>query len=197
MMIIVDYLSKTAYTKAFTFPRRSRHVLWSPQHAKSHGTGETNFENPISLFGWNTSSLSGQLLGILVTQLITTLSKDSVKVILGPSDVWTQTGKLPDAIDLLVPMLVRAMSMALDKNLGSGLVLVLLMWNTQLVPANDFCIGNLLPLGRTTEVLSHQSLITENFWVGSHLDEFISWHCFPEFVQEGSVVDTEGWGNNL
>jgi hypothetical protein len=64
---------------------------------------------------------------------IASLRKDLVKVVLEPSDVWVQSRKLPLAIDLLVPVHVEAVRVALDRHLGHGGVGVSLVRHAQLV----------------------------------------------------------------
>ena len=52
-----------------------------------------------------------------------------------------------------------------------------------------------LPFTRALEVLRLQCLITEHVWVGGHGDELVCRHGLPDFVEEGAVVDAQGWGD--
>jgi len=54
------------------------------------------------------------LCGLFIAKSITTFSEHLVKVILKPPDIWAESGKLPHPIDLLVPVGVGAVGMALD-----------------------------------------------------------------------------------
>ena len=87
--------------------------------------------------------------------------------------------------------LIRAMCMALERNSRPRLVCVLLMGHTQLVVADNLVVRNLLPLAGTLEVLGHEGLIPKDVTVGYHGDEFVSRHGFPQFTEEGAVVDSE------
>lgn len=133
----------------------------------------------------NTSSL------LRLAHLIPTLSKDLIKVILRPPDIRVQTRKLPHAINLLVPMDIVTVRMALDSNVLTGLVAVLLVGDTQLVVAGDLVVGHLLPLGAADEVLGHEGGVAEDFGVRGHLHELVGGHGFPHLVEEGAVVDAE------
>ena len=46
-------------------------------------------------------------------------------------------------------------------------------------------------------MLGLELFVTEDFGIGDHLDEFVGGHGFPELVKEGTVVDADGWGDNL
>lgn len=132
-----------------------------------------------------------------LTHLVSALSKDLVEVVLGPPDVGVEAGELPHAVDLLVPVGVVAVSVALDGDVLAGLVAVLLVGNTELVVADDLVVRDLFPLGAADEVLGHKSGVAEDFGVGGHLDELVGGHGFPELVEEGAVVDAEGGSDAL
>lgn len=137
--------------------------------------------------------LTGSLLGL--TELVSAGSKDLVEVVLEPPDVWAETSKLPHTVDLLVPVGVCAVGVALDGDLGAGLVGVLLVWHTELVVADDLVVGDLLPHGSTDKVLGLEGWVTEDIGVGCHLQELFRWHGLPDLVKERTVVDSEGGGN--
>jgi len=46
-------------------------------------------------------------------------------------------------------------------------------------------------------VLGHEGFVAEDERAGDHAEEFFGWHSFPELVEEGAVVDSEGGGNDL
>jgi hypothetical protein len=139
----------------------------------------------------DTSSLLG------LAKLISALSKDLVKVVLEPPDIRVQARELPHAVNLLVPMGVVAVRMALDGNVRASLVAVLLVRDAELVVADDLVVGNLLPLGAPDEVLGHEGGVAEDFGVGGHFHELVGGHRLPDLVEEGAVVDAEGGGNAL
>ena len=85
--------------------------------------------------------------------------KHLVKVVLKPSDIWSQPGKFPYSVHLPVPVLVGAVRMALDRNTLAASICVPLVRHTKLMPPNDFLIRHLLPLGSTDEVLCFQQRI--------------------------------------
>lgn len=132
-----------------------------------------------------------------LAHLVSALSKHLVEVVLGPPDIGVEAGELPHAVDLLVPVGVVAVSVALDGDVLAGLVAVLLVGNTELVVADDLVVGHLLPLGAADEVLGHESGVAEDFGVGGHLDKLVGGHGFPELVEERAVVDAEGGSDAL
>jgi hypothetical protein len=166
----------------------SHHVKYMDIPVSRHNLFETvNAETsarPLSL-SRNTSSL------LRLAHLVPTLSKDLIKVILRPPNIWVQARKLPHTVHLLVPMDIITVRMALDSNVLAGLVAVLLVGHAQLVVAGDFVVGHFLPLGAADEVLGHERRVAEDFGVGGHFHELVGWHRFPELVEEGAVVDTE------
>lgn len=140
-----------------------------------------NWQHPANtLFRWNASSLLSSLL-FLLTDLasLTTSLKDLIKVILSPPDIWVQSSKLPLSINLLVPMLVCAVSMALENDLRSCLILVSLVRHTQLMPADDLVVRDLFELGGAAEVLGHEGFVAEDEGGGDHAEELVGWHGFP------------------
>jgi len=152
----------------------------------------------VYLFRWHTSSLSSSLLLILLNLVtLTAGSKDLVKVVLAPSNVRIQSSELPFTVNLLVPMLICAVCMTLHQDLRSCFVLVPLVRYTQLMPADDLVVGHLLELRGAAEVLCHEGLVAEDERTRNHADEFIGRHGFPDLVQEGSVVNSKSWGDDL
>jgi len=125
----------------------------------------------------------------LVAKRLPALLKYLVKIVLKPPDVWREASKLPHSFDLLVPVLVSTMRMAFDNDLLHGPVLVLLVRYAQLVPADDFIIRYLLPLGAADEVLGLEERVPKDFGVGGQNDELVCGHSFPHLVEEGAVVD--------
>ena len=111
------------------------------------------------LAGWNASGCLG------LAERISAAGEHLVKVILEPPDVWIQPSKLPHPVHLPVPVLVGAVCVALDCNLLAAGVCVSLMRHTELVPANDFLVRHLLPLGPTDEVLRLQQRISQHIRV--------------------------------
>ena len=144
-----------------------------------------------------TSANSARLSLNLLTMLIPTLRKDLVKVVLAPSDIRAESRKLPHTVLLLVPVLVGAVCMSLHLDGLLALVCVPLVGYTQLVPADDFVVGHLLPLGATDEVLGAEGLVAEDGGGGGHGDEVVGGHGGPFFVEEGAVVDVDGLGDAL
>jgi hypothetical protein len=135
------------------------------------------------------------LLGL--AKLISALGKDLVEVVLVPPDIRVQASELPYAVDLLVPMDVVAVRVALDGDVRAGLVAVLLVRHTELVVANDLVIRDLLPLGAADEVLGHEGGVAEDLGVRGHLDELVCGHGLPDLVEERAVVDAESRGDAL
>jgi hypothetical protein len=134
----------------------------------------------------NTSSL------LSLAKLVPTLSKHLVKVIFTPPNIRVKPRKLPHSIDLLVPVDVVAVRVALNGDVLASLVTVLLVGDAQLVIAGDLVVRDLLPLGAADEVLGHEGGVAEDFGVRGHLDELVGRHGFPELVEEGAVVDAKG-----
>ena len=132
---------------------------------------------------WDSSRLLGLAEGFSAR------SENLVEVILEPPDLRVQAGKLPHAVDLLVPVGVGAVSMSLDGDLGAGFIGVPLVRHTKLVVANDLVIRDSLPLGAADEVLGLEERVTEHVFVGNHGNEFLSRHRLPNLVEEGTVVD--------
>lgn len=126
---------------------------------------------------------------IIGAELVTTAGKDAIKVILGPPDLGVEAGKLPDPVDLLVPVRVGGVGVALDGDLGARGVGVPLMGHAELVDADDLVVRDLLPLGAADEMLRHQQRVAENGRVRDHADELLRGHRFPELVEERAVVD--------
>ena len=126
---------------------------------------------------------------LLLAKSIATVSEHFVKVVLAPSDIWAKTGKLPHSVHLLVPVRVGAVGMALDRDLLSAGVGVLLVWYAQLVIADNLVIRDLLPSGPADEVLCHEEFVAQHGLVGDHLEEVFGRHGLPDLVEEGTVVD--------
>jgi hypothetical protein len=139
----------------------------------------------------DTSSLLG------LAKLVSALSEDLVEVVLEPPDIRVEAGELPHAVDLLVPVGVVAVSVALDGDVCAGLVAVLLVGHAELVVADDLVVRDLLPLGAADEVLGHEGGVAEDLGVRGHLDELVCGHGLPDLVEERAVVDAEGRGNAL
>lgn len=133
--------------------------------------------------------LTIRLLGL--AKRVSSAGKYLVKVILEPSDIWAQASEFPDTVNLLVPVRVCAVSVALDRNLRAGLVGVLLVGYTELVVASNLRVGNLLPLRAADKVLRLEQWVAENVWVRGHGKELFRRHCFPKLVEEGKVVDSQ------
>jgi hypothetical protein len=123
--------------------------------------------------------------------------KHLIKIILSPPDIRRQTGKLPHAIYLLVPMLVGAVGIALIRDGGQRFVGVLLVGDVELVPGDALGGGDHLPLGGTAEVLGFESRVAEDGGGGDHGEEFGGGHGGPGFVQEGGVIYKDGGGDDL
>jgi len=140
-----------------------------------------------------TAKLTGSLLGL--AERVSSRGKDLVKVVLEPSNIRAQSGELPYAIDLLVPVLVVAVGMTLDGDRGTGLIRVLLMGYAQLMVTNNLVVRHLLPLGTTNEVLRLQKRVTQHVGVGCHCDKLCGRHGFPDLVKERAVVDPESGSN--
>lgn len=65
------------------------------------------------------------------------------------------------------------------------------------MPADDLGVRDLLELGGAAEVLGHEGLVAEDEGGGDHAEEFFGGHGFPEFVEEGAVINSEGGGDDL
>lgn len=65
------------------------------------------------------------------------------------------------------------------------------------MPADDLGGGDHLPLGATAEMLGLEGKVAEHAGGGNHGNEVSGGHGRPGFVEEGAVVDVEGWGNNF
>jgi len=154
-------------------------------------------QRPRSVLYLGTSANSARLSLDLLTMLIPALRKDLVKVVLAPSDIRAETRKLPHAVLLLIPVLVGAVRMSLHLDGLLRFIRVPLVGYTQLVPADDFVVGNLLPLGATDEVLGAEGLVAEDGGGGGHGDEVVGGHGGPFLVEEGAVVDVDGLGDAL
>jgi len=50
-----------------------------------------------------------------IAERLSALRKDLVEIMLKPPDIRREAGKLPHSVNLLVPVLVSAMSMAFDQ----------------------------------------------------------------------------------
>jgi len=133
----------------------------------------------------------------LSTKALPPTRKNFIKIILGPPDIRRQARKLPHAIHLLVPMLIGAVGMALDRDGGQGLVGVLLVGDAELVPGDDLGGGDHLPLGGAAEVLGFEGGVAEDGGGGDHGEEVGGGHGGPGFVEEGGVVYEEGGGDDL
>ena len=94
-------------------------------------------------------------------------------------------------------MLITTVRMPLHQNLTARFVRVFLMGHAQLVVADDFRVRDLFPCGGAAEVLGHQAGVAQYVFVGDHGDEVVGGHGFPEFVEEGAVVDADGWGDDF
>ena len=94
----------------------------------------------ILLLSWDPFSLASKFLLLILTHLLSALSKDLIKIVLEPSNIRAQPSKLPLPIHLLVPMSVRRVRMALDSDGTESLVGIFLVRNTQLMPAHDLCV---------------------------------------------------------
>nr|POE79761.1 hypothetical protein CFP56_07826 [Quercus suber] len=135
-----------------------------------------------------TQGLRG-LCGLAV--FIPTAGEHLVEVVLGPPDVGVQAGELPHAVDLLVPVGVVGVGVALDGDGGHGGVGVLLVGDAQLVVADDLVVRHLLPLGAADEVLRLQRRVAQHVRVRGHLHKLLGRHRLPDLVEEGAVVDAQ------
>ena len=93
-------------------------------------------------------------------------SKDLIKLILRPPDIWAEARKLPHTLDLLIPVRIEAVRISLQDGLTHAAVLVALVRHPQLVVACDFRVGDFLPFGAADEMLRAQQGVAEDFWVG-------------------------------
>jgi hypothetical protein len=131
------------------------------------------------------------------TKALPPTRKHLIKIILKPPDIRRQPSKLPHPIHLLIPMLVGAVGMALDRDGGQRLVSVLLVGDAELVPGDDLGGGDHLPFGGAAEMLGFEGGVPEHGWGGDHGEEVGGRHGGPGFVEEGGVVYEEGWGDDL
>lgn len=79
--------------------------------------------------------------------------------------------------------------MALDGDGRQRGIRIDLVRDAQLVVANDFGVGDTFPARSAKEVLGPQQGVAQDVGVRDHGDEFVGGHGFPEFVEEGAVVD--------
>lgn len=61
--------------------------------------------------------------------------------------------------------------------------------------ADDFCVRDAFPARLADEVLGFEQRVAEHGGRGYHGDEVRGGHGFPEFVEEGAVVDAQGGGD--
>ncbi len=85
-------------------------------------------------------------------------------------------------------MLVRTMSMPLNRHRRERLVRVLLVRDAKLVPTDDLGRGDHLPFGGAAEVLGFEGGVAEDGGGGDHGEEVGGGHGGPGFVEEGGVV---------
>lgn len=126
---------------------------------------------------------------LFVAKGLPSVLKDPVKVELAPADVGLEAGELPDAVDLLVPVKVCRVGVALHGDLLHGGVLVPLVRDAQLVVADDLVLGHLLPARAADEVLRAEGGVAQHLLARDHADELLGRHCLPELVEEGAVVN--------
>ena len=139
---------------------------------------------------------NARLLLLLLPMTLPPLLKHLIEIILEPPDIRAQPRKLPLPPDLLIPMLIRAMRVPFDFDLFEAGVRVLLVRHAQLVPGDDFVVGDALPLGGAAdEVLRAERGVAEDGFGRGHGDEVGGGHGVPFLVEEGPVVDVEGWGD--
>lgn len=65
------------------------------------------------------------------------------------------------------------------------------------MPADDLGGRDHLPLGGTAEMLGLEGRVAEHVGGGDHGDKVGSRHGGPGFVEEGAVVNVEGWGDDV
>ncbi|KXT07771.1 hypothetical protein AC579_2786 [Pseudocercospora musae] len=100
----------------------------------------------------------------LLAVCITTRGKNFVEIVLEPSNIWIQPRKFPNPLHFFVPVEIEGVGVAFYGYGGHGFVCVFLVGDAELMDC----------------------------WVGGHFYEFFGWHFFPEFVEEGTVVDSQG-----
>jgi hypothetical protein len=131
-------------------------------------------------------------LGLLgLCERTTPLLEDLVEVVLEPPDIGVEARKLPLAVDLLVPVHVKAVGVALDCHLCPCLVSVSLVRHPQLVVPDHLVLCRLLPSCAANEVLRLEEGVAQHRGVGGHGDKFIGGHGLPNLAQERTVIDPE------
>ena len=138
--------------------------------------------------GTPTRCLSG---GLGLAERVAPPGEHLIKVILEPPNIRVQARELPHAVNLLVPMGVEAVRVALDQDLGHASVGVPLMGHAQLMVARDLVRRDARPFAGAHEVLRAQGRIPQDVGIARHLDELVRRHRFPHLVQEAPVVDAQ------
>ncbi|KXT07772.1 hypothetical protein AC579_2786 [Pseudocercospora musae] len=118
----------------------------------------------------------------LLAVCITTRGKNFVEIVLEPSNIWIQPRKFPNPLHFFVPVEIEGVGVAFYGYGGHGFVCVFLVGDAELMVS-----------GKTPpELLGFEGWVSQDCWVGGHFYEFFGWHFFPEFVEEGTVVDSQG-----
>lgn len=126
---------------------------------------------------------------LVLAKRVAAISKHGLEVVLGPADLGVESRKLPHAVDLLVPVHVVAVRVALDGDRLAARVRVLLVRHAQLVVPDDLRVRYLLPARAADEVLRLEQRVAEDRLVADHGDELLGRHGLPDLVEEGAVVD--------
>lgn len=135
-------------------------------------------------FAWDPRGMLRLLLLLLVPERTAPLFEHLVEVVFEPSDVGAEPGKLPLPVHLLVPVLVEAVRVSLDRHLGPCLVSVSLVRHAELVVARHLVVARPLPSGATDEVLCLQERVSEHRGAGGHGDKLLGRHGLPGLVEE-------------
>lgn len=109
-----------------------------------------------------------------------------------PSDCGPQPSEFPLAIDLVVEMLDHCMSMSLVLHRLLIESRIALMGGPQLMMANDFVVGYLLPFGRADMVLGMHQRVTHKADMAHDSDEFFGRHFIPLVTVDLGVIHLEG-----
>ena len=111
-----------------------------------------------------------------------------VIIVLGPSDVRTQTSEFPHAVHLLIPRRCSPVRMALHRNLFQLGIHVPLVRHSHLVETGDAVLRRLLPAGHADEMLRLQQRIAQEMRVRRERDEVLGGHLFPNFAHDVAIV---------
>lgn len=118
--------------------------------------------------------------------------EDLFKLKFVPSNCRPQPSKFPFAIDLVVEMLDHCMSMTLVLHRFLIESRVALMGGPQLMMANNFIVGYLLPFGRSDMVLGMYQRVTHEADMAHDSDKFFGRHFIPLVTVDLGVIHLEG-----